>query len=102
MSTTPDLSGRTAVVTGASSGIGRAIAERLGTAGAHVLLCGRTEAAMKESADLIAGGGGSARVMTADVRDPAAVQGVVRRGVRHRSPRHHGEQRRCVVSRPDR
>src|ERR687896_514486 len=38
----PDLSGRTAVVTGASSGIGRAIAERLGGAGAHVVLAGRT------------------------------------------------------------
>src|SRR5918999_610590 len=40
----PDLSGRTAVVTGASSGIGRAIAERLGGAGAHVVLAGRTAA----------------------------------------------------------
>ena len=81
MSTTSDLSGRTAVVTGASSGIGRAIAVRLGTAGANVLLCGRTEAAMKESADVIAGAGGSARVMTADVRDPAAVQGIVHAAV---------------------
>ncbi|HEX6312501.1 MAG TPA: SDR family oxidoreductase, partial [Acidimicrobiia bacterium] len=77
MTTTADLSGHTAVVTGASSGIGRAIAERLGGAGAHVLLCGRTESAMKESADRIAGAGGSARIMTADVRDPAAVRAVV-------------------------
>jgi NADP-dependent 3-hydroxy acid dehydrogenase YdfG len=73
----PDLSGRTAVVTGASSGIGRAIAERLGGAGATVVLAGRTEAAMKEAADRIAAAGGSAKVVTCDVRDPAAVQGLV-------------------------
>src|SRR5918992_2263332 len=73
----PELSGRTAVVTGASSGIGRAIAERLGGAGASVVLAGRTEAAMKEAADRIAAGGGKASVVTCDVRDPAAVQGLV-------------------------
>jgi NADP-dependent 3-hydroxy acid dehydrogenase YdfG len=77
MTTTADLTGRTAVVTGASSGIGRAIAERLGGAGASVLLAGRTEAAMKESADAIAGAGGTARIMTGDVRDPKVVQGLV-------------------------
>ena len=40
------LAGKTAVVTGASSGIGRAIAERLGANGAHVFLAGRTKDAM--------------------------------------------------------
>jgi NAD(P)-dependent dehydrogenase (short-subunit alcohol dehydrogenase family) len=53
MTTNGELKGRTAVVTGASSGIGRAIAERLGGAGAHVVLAGRTEAPMKEAADRI-------------------------------------------------
>jgi NADP-dependent 3-hydroxy acid dehydrogenase YdfG len=77
----PELSGRTAVVTGASSGIGRAIAERLGGAGATVVLAGRTEAAMKEAADRIAATGGSASVVTCDVRDPAAVQDLVARAV---------------------
>jgi NADP-dependent 3-hydroxy acid dehydrogenase YdfG len=77
MTTSGALQGRTAVVTGASSGIGRAIAERLGGAGAHVVLSGRTEAAMKEAADRISGTGGSAKVVVADVRDPGAVQGLV-------------------------
>ncbi|MBA3302529.1 MAG: SDR family oxidoreductase [Acidimicrobiia bacterium] len=77
MTTSKELEGRTAVVTGASSGIGRAIAERLGGAGAHVVLSGRTESAMKEAADRISTAGGSARVLTADIRDPAAVQGLV-------------------------
>ncbi len=77
----PDLSGRTAVVTGASSGIGRAIAERLGGAGATVVLAGRTEAAMKEAADRIAAAGGTAAVVACDVRDPAAVQALVDQAV---------------------
>ena len=58
MSQPASQSGRTAVVTGASSGIGRAVAERLGAEGAHVVLCGRTEAAMEESAKRIEHAGG--------------------------------------------
>lgn len=77
MTVTADLTGRTAVVTGASSGIGRAVAEHLGGAGAHVVLGGRTEAAMKSSADHIARAGGTARVEVGDVRDPAAVRALV-------------------------
>ncbi len=73
----PDLSGRTAVVTGASSGIGRAIAERLGRCGAHVAICGRTASAMEETASAIEAGGGTCRVSTADVRDPAQVKELV-------------------------
>ena len=72
MTVTADLAGRTAVVTGASSGIGRAVAESLGAAGAHVVIGGRTESALKESADRIAQAGGSARVLVSDVRDASA------------------------------
>jgi NADP-dependent 3-hydroxy acid dehydrogenase YdfG len=72
-----DLSGKTAIVTGASSGIGRAIAERLGSDGAHVVLGGRTEAAMEDAATTIRAAGGGATVQTLDVRRPAEVQALV-------------------------
>jgi NADP-dependent 3-hydroxy acid dehydrogenase YdfG len=69
--------GKTAIVTGASSGIGRAIAETLGAAGAHVVLAGRTQAAMDESRKQIEEAGGRASVVTADLRDVAQVRGLV-------------------------
>jgi NADP-dependent 3-hydroxy acid dehydrogenase YdfG len=76
-----DLTGQTAVVTGASSGIGRAIAERLGASGAHVILSGRTEAPMNESAARIVAAGGRATVDVGDVREPQVVQALVDRAV---------------------
>ena len=68
------LSNKTAIVTGSSSGIGRAIAEKFGAAGAHVYLSGRTREAMEESKKRIEQGPGRATVVTADLRDvrPAA------------------------------
>jgi NADP-dependent 3-hydroxy acid dehydrogenase YdfG len=72
-----DLKGQTAVVTGASSGIGRAIAERLGASGAHVVLSGRTESAMNESASKIVAAGGRATIDVGDVRIPETVQRLV-------------------------
>lgn len=71
------LAGRTAVVTGASSGIGRAIAETLGRAGAFVFLSGRTAASMSATVKQIEESGGQARAVTADVRDPEQVRGLV-------------------------
>lgn len=76
------LAGKTAVVTGASSGIGRAIAETLGAAGAHVYLAGRTRDAMDASKATIEGAGGRATVVTLDVRDVQQVQDLVQRAVR--------------------
>ena len=63
------VQGRTVCVTGASSGIGRAIAERLGAAGAHVFLMGRTAGPMEESAAQIREAGGEADVAAFDLRD---------------------------------
>jgi NADP-dependent 3-hydroxy acid dehydrogenase YdfG len=72
-----DLSGRTAIITGASSGIGRAIAERMGAAGAHVILSGRTAEAMAQSAGRIVDAGGRATVVVGDIREPSAVDELV-------------------------
>src|SRR5437762_2237613 len=67
------LAGRTAVVTGASSGIGRGIAEALAAAGARVVLLGRSESALGEATDGIRAAGGEAAWRAADLADRAAV-----------------------------
>ncbi len=82
MSPTPSLAGKTAVVTGASSGIGRATAETLGAAGAHVYLAGRTPAAMEASRARIEAAGGRGTVVVLDVREVRQVQELVDRAVR--------------------
>ena len=77
MTSSLDLSGRTAVVTGASSGIGRAVAERLGGGRAHVVVAGRDEASLDETAARVVAAGGTAHAVIADLRDPKAVRGLV-------------------------
>lgn len=72
-----DLSGQTALVTGASRGIGKAIALALGKAGAKVACIARNEEKLKETADEITAAGGTAAVYACDVTDSAAVQQVV-------------------------
>jgi 3-oxoacyl-[acyl-carrier protein] reductase len=64
-----DLSGQTALVTGASGGIGGGIARALHASGAEVTLAGRQQAAL---AALAAELGGRAHVAVADLADPAA------------------------------
>ena len=66
----PDLplTGRIALVTGATRGIGRAIALGLGCAGAHVIATGRTQGALEELDDEIRrGGGGAATLVPLDL-----------------------------------
>ena len=70
------LTGRVALVTGASRGIGRAIALSLAAGGAHVVAAARGENA-KGTADDITAAGGSVEVATLDVTDPASVEAVV-------------------------
>jgi NADP-dependent 3-hydroxy acid dehydrogenase YdfG len=72
-----ELAGKTAVVTGASSGIGRAIAESFGAAGAHVLLGGRTPQAMAQSVAEIIDAGGTAEAHVLDVRRVDEMRGFV-------------------------
>lgn len=72
-----DLSGRTALVTGASRGIGRAIAIGLAAAGAHVALNGRDAATLDDVRMDIEAAGGHAVVVPADVTDRDAVAAMV-------------------------
>ena len=74
-----DLSGKSAVVTGGSRGIGRAIAIRLATQGADVAFSYRgNEAAAKETAAAIEALGRKALPVQADVSDPAAADALVK------------------------
>lgn len=66
------LEGKAALVTGASSGIGLAIAKAAAAEGAAVALAGRTLATMEEAAKAINAGGGKAIVKQLDVRDERA------------------------------
>jgi gluconate 5-dehydrogenase len=68
-----DLSGRRALITGASRGIGHAIATALASAGAHVIINGRTQVALEEAATLIRATGARVDVSSFDVTDPAQV-----------------------------
>jgi NAD(P)-dependent dehydrogenase (short-subunit alcohol dehydrogenase family) len=69
---TDELAGRTALVTGAGNGLGRAIALALSGAGARVILAGRTAATLRETAEL-AGQPDRTVVATCDVASPESV-----------------------------
>jgi NAD(P)-dependent dehydrogenase (short-subunit alcohol dehydrogenase family) len=64
-----DFSGRVALVTGASRGIGRAVALELAKAGAHVIALARTTGALEELDDEITALGGSATLVPLDLKD---------------------------------
>jgi 3-oxoacyl-[acyl-carrier protein] reductase len=64
---------RIAFVTGASRGIGRAIAQRLARDGRHVVLVSRSEGPLKDLASTIQAGGGKASVKAVDIGDGAAL-----------------------------
>ena len=69
-----DLTGKTALVTGATGGIGAEIARALHGAGAHVVLSGTREAVL---ADLASELGGRTSVVPANLSDSAAVDGLI-------------------------
>lgn len=68
---------RVALVTGASRGIGRAIALRLARDGRHVVLMSRSEAPLNDLKGSIEANGGAASVSPCDVGDPKALAGAV-------------------------
>lgn len=71
------LSGKTAIVTGASRGIGAAIAHRLCEAGANVVLCSRSAEAVGQSADILQGKGYSVLSMAADISQKSDVDALI-------------------------
>src|SRR5580692_4739806 len=66
---TQSLSGRVALVTGASRGIGRAAAKALAAEGAHVILVARTVGGLEEVDDEIQRAGGTATLVPLDLKD---------------------------------
>lgn len=80
----PDLSGQVAIVTGASRGIGKAIALRLAEAGATVVVAAKSErsrdllpGSIHETVAEIESSGGKAKAMRVDLRDDALVEAMV-------------------------
>lgn len=76
-----ELQGRSAVVTGGSRGIGRAVAAELAAAGVAVVIAARRPEPLQEAAAQLSAGGGRRRVVAvpADTTDDAAVRALMRR-----------------------
>jgi gluconate 5-dehydrogenase len=74
-----DLSGRTALITGSSKGIGYALARALASAGARIVLNARHGAALEQARAALAGEGFDVHAAAFDVTDAAAVQAGVAR-----------------------
>ncbi|WP_134681959.1 SDR family oxidoreductase [Paracoccus ravus] len=69
-----DLSGRTALITGSSRGLGRAMAEGMAAAGAHVILNGVNAARLDEAVAELQGKGLNVSALAFDVTDEAAIK----------------------------
>jgi len=78
-----DLTGKVALVTGASRGIGYAIAEAFAAAGARVVLASRHQEALDQAAESIRSQGGEALPIAAHTGDPEAVQRLVDESMQH-------------------
>jgi NAD(P)-dependent dehydrogenase (short-subunit alcohol dehydrogenase family) len=78
--------GKTVLITGASSGIGRATALKLGAAGARVLLVARNKERLEEVAKLVERAGGTAVVLPADLTEAESADGLCQRVVQELGP----------------
>jgi 3-oxoacyl-[acyl-carrier protein] reductase len=77
MPSTNFLTGQVALVTGASRGLGKAIAQALAAQGASIAAVARSEDALKDTLDTIRAAGGTAEPFPVDVADSAAVDAAV-------------------------
>jgi NAD(P)-dependent dehydrogenase (short-subunit alcohol dehydrogenase family) len=82
----PELSGSSALVTGATSGIGRAVAIALARLGAHVGVSGRDEERGKQVVDAIVTAGGRAEFLAADLGDAASAHSLAERATERIGP----------------
>ena len=71
------LVGKGVIVTGASRGIGFAIAEAFAAEGANVSICGRTEGPLNAAKDKLARHGGTVHVSTCNVADAASLKSYI-------------------------
>ncbi len=81
------------LITGASSGIGAALARRFARRGDHVILVARRQNLLEQLAAEIGAAGGSAEAMPCDVTDHAAVRACVEQALRH-----HGRIDRLILN----
>ena len=72
-----DLTGKRALVTGGSKGIGLAVADELVQLGASVVICSRHGDELEAAAEELRAGGGTVHARVADVTDPAQVERLV-------------------------
>jgi len=72
-----ELKGKTAIVTGSGSGVGRELAREFARAGANVVCCGRRASRLQETVSMIKEGGGSGLAIPTDVTDWVQVQSLV-------------------------
>ncbi|MBV8171544.1 MAG: 2,4-dienoyl-CoA reductase [Candidatus Eremiobacteraeota bacterium] len=73
----PDFSGKTIVITGGGSGLGRAMAEHLASLGGSVVVTGRRPEPLAQTVEAISNAGGEAEATPADVRAPDQVETLI-------------------------
>ena len=78
-----DLTGRVAIITGGSVGLGRQMAEGLAEMGADLVLCARKKERCLQAAEELRGTGVQVSALGCDVKDPASIQAVVDASLEH-------------------
>ena len=78
-----DLTGRVAIVTGGSVGLGRQMADGLAEMGAHLVLCARKKERCLQAASEFEAAGVKVLALTCDIKDPASIQAVADATLEH-------------------